>query len=332
MNVTEMKDGPVETEALWYLRRGCAAIRNGNLGNIKPGQVRVRALFSAISRGTESLVFDGAVPEAEWGRMRAPMQEGDFPFPVKYGYQSVGRVIVGPEDMLGHCVFALHPHQTSFDASIDSVTVVPDEIPAARATLAGNMQTALTGLWDARPAPGDHIAVVGGGVVGLLTAWLCAKIPATSVMLVDTNPEREEIARDFGLSFAAPSKARGNNDLVIHASASEAGLETALALAGEEAAIVEMSWYGDRAVKLALGGAFHSRRLRLVASQVGRIPDDHKARWDFARRNETAMRLLADPRLDRLLETPIPFRDLPQRLPDIFKKDSGILCQLVEYG
>ncbi len=332
MNATEMGGGPVETEALWYIRQGCAAIRYGNLGNIKPGELRVRTLFSALSRGTESLVFAGAVPEGEWGRMRAPMQEGDFPFPVKYGYQSVGRVVAGPHDMLGRYVFALHPHQTLFDVSADSVTVVPAEIPAARAVLAGNMQTALTGLWDARPAPGDHIAVVGGGVVGLLTAWLCAKIPAASVTLVDTNPEREQIARNLGLSFATPGNARGNNDLVIHASASEAGLETALALAGEEAAIVEMSWYGDRPVQIGLGGTFHSRRLRLIASQVGRIPDDHKTRWDFARRNETAMRLLDDPCLDGLLEEAIAFHDLPQRLPAIFKKDSGILCQLVEYG
>ncbi|MDJ0930064.1 zinc-binding alcohol dehydrogenase [Breoghania sp.] len=302
------------------------------MGKLPPDHIRVRTIASGISRGTEGLVFAGAVPETEWQRMRAPMQAGDFPFPVKYGYQSVGQVTAGPPEWLGQRVFVLHPHQTLFDAPIDTATLLPDSLPPKRAVLCGNLQTALTAVWDAQPAPGDHIAVVGGGVVGLLTAWLCAQIPATSAELVDINDARAQIARDLGLSFAKPENARRNNDLVIHASAHEAGLATALELAGDEASVVEMSWYRAKPVTVPLGGAFHSRRLKLLASQVGRIPAARRARWDFARRNRTVVSLLDDDRLDALLEEPIGFDDLPEALPRIFEENSGILCQVVDYG
>ncbi|PTW62441.1 threonine dehydrogenase-like Zn-dependent dehydrogenase [Breoghania corrubedonensis] len=321
-----------QAEALWYIGPRCTAIRDETLGKLAPDHIRVETIASGISRGTESLVFAGEVPRAEWQRMRAPMQAGDFPFPVKYGYQSVGRVVSGPSAWFGRSVFVLHPHQTLFDAPVSAATPVPDAVPAKRAVLCGNMQTALTAVWDARPAPGDHISVVGGGVVGLLTAWLCAQIPATSVQLVDVNPARQAIARQLGFAFADPKSARGDNDLVIHASASEAGLETAFALAGDDATVLELSWYGENSIRVALGGAFHSRRLRLAASQVGRIPADHNARWDFARRNAAAMALLDDARLDALLEEPITFHTLPETLPRIFDKNSGVLCQVVDYG
>ncbi|MEI2386285.1 zinc-binding alcohol dehydrogenase [Breoghania sp. JC706] len=324
--------GSTVAEALWYIGARCAAIRQETLGELPPDHIRVETISSGISRGTESLVFAGAVPEEEWQRMRAPMQAGSFPFPVKYGYQSVGRVAAGPSEWIGRTVFVLHPHQTLFDAPVSAATLLPDHIPPTRAVLCGNMQTALTATWDARPAPGDHISVVGGGVIGLLTAWLCAKIPATSVELVDVNGTRARLAEDLGLSFATPDRARADNDLVIHASASEAGLETALSLAGDEALVLEMSWYGEKPVKVPLGGAFHSRRLRIAASQVGRIPADHRARWDFARRNRTAIALLDDARLDGLLEEPIAFRSLPEALPRIFDRQSGVLCQVVDYG
>lgn len=324
-------NGSVETEALWYIGPRRTAIRKATLGPLEPDHIRVRTIASGVSRGTESLVFDGKVPQEEWQRMRAPMQEGDFPFPVKYGYQSVGRVIAGPDDWQDRRVFVLHPHQTLFDTPIASAVPVPRDIPPTRAVLCGNMQTALTAIWDAKAAPGDRIAVVGGGVVGLLIGWLAAQIPAVSVELVDVNRERAPIARNLGLSFAEPGAARGDNDIVFHASASEAGLQSAIALAGEEATVMEMSWYGARAVAIDLGGAFHSRRLKLAASQVGRIPEDHRARWDFARRNETALALLDDARLDGLLERAVDFHALPEAMASIFERTSGVLCQLVTY-
>lgn len=315
--------------ALWYACAGRAEIRDEPLGALAPGAVRVRALHSAISRGTERLVFSGGVPESEFDRMRAPFMAGAFPFPVKYGYAMVGRVQQGT--MQGQTVFALHPHQTVFDVPADAVTPVPDGVPPARAVLAANMETALNGVWDAAPGPADRIAVVGAGVVGALVAYLCGRLPGAQVTLVDVDPSRAELARALGVSFAAPDKAAGECDLVVHASGSAAGLKTALGLAGEEATVLEMSWYGTNDVAAPLGAAFHSRRLRLISSQVGKIAPSHRARWTYARRLTAALELLKDPKLDALLAPSIKFADLPARLPDILSPQGGMLCQLVDY-
>jgi threonine dehydrogenase-like Zn-dependent dehydrogenase len=208
---------------------------------------------------------------------------------------------------------------------------LPDDVPPQRAVLAANMETALNAVWDAAPAPGDRVAVVGAGVVGALVGYLCGGLPGAEVTLVDVNPARAELARRLGLRFAAPDAAPENCDLVVHASGHWAGLATALRLAGEEATVLEMSWYGTGEVPVALGGAFHSRRLRLVSSQVGRVAPSHRARWSHGRRLATALALLADSRLDSLLAPAIDFADLPVRLPAILEPDSGTLCQLIVY-
>jgi len=265
----------------------------------------VRTLFSGISRGTERLVFEGRVPESEYQTMRAPLQAGDFPFPVKYGYSAVGRIEEGPD--AGRIVFALHPHQTRFACPGAMAVPVPSEVPPARAVLAANMETALNIMWDARVQPGDRVAVVGAGTVGALSGYLAARVPGTETCLIDVDPARAALARALGCAFASPDAAPGEADLVIHASATEAGLATALSLAGVEARVVEASWFGTRATTINLGGAFHQRRLRLVGSQVGRIPAHRTARWTHRRRLETALRLLDDPALDALISGESPF-------------------------
>ena len=319
------------TEALWYIGAGRAEIRNELLAEPGLGEVRIRALHSAISRGTERLVLAGRVPTSEFERMRAPFMAGSFPFPVKYGYAMVGRVEGGPAELRDRLVFALHPHQSVFNVPAAAIAPIPDRVPPARAVLAANMETALNAMWDARPAAADRIAVVGAGVVGALVAWLCGRLPGAQVTLVDVEPSRAELARTLGVGFVAPAAASGDCDLVIHASGTAAGLATALGLAGEEATVLELSWYGADEVAVPLGGAFHSRRLRLVSSQVGRVAPSHRARWTLARRLAAALDLLADPRLEALLAPAIKFHDLPTRLPDILAPRSGVLCQLVTY-
>jgi threonine dehydrogenase-like Zn-dependent dehydrogenase len=256
---------------------------------------------------------------------------GSFPFPVKYGYANVGRVEQGPTSLCGRTVFALHPHQDLFTLSADAVTPIPEQLPPHRAVLAANMETALNAMWDAAPTPADRIAVVGGGVVGALVAWLCGRIPGTDVALVDIEPSRAGLARTLGVGFAAPDAAPTDCDLVVHASGTAAGLATALGLAGEEATVLELSWYGTREITIPLGGSFHSRRLKLVSSQVGRVAPSHRPRWTFHRRISAALDLLADPALDALLAPAVEFRTLPSRLPDILASESGVLCQLVAY-
>jgi len=318
-------------EALWYSRPGQAEIRQEALAPPGAGEVRVRALFGAVSRGTEALVLAGRVPESEFERMRAPFMAGNFPFPVKYGYATVGRIEGGPEALRERTVFTLHPHQNFFNIPASAAVVLPENLPPQRAVLAANMETALNAVWDAAPGPADRIAIVGAGVVGSLVAYLCGRLPGADVTLVDINPARAELAQALGVSFARPERAKGDCDLVVHASGNAAGLDTALALAGEEATVLEMSWYGDAPVTALLGGAFHSRRLRLISSQVGQIAPSHRPRWTHGRRLAVALALLTDPRLDALLAPPVAFRDLARRLPDILDAKSGMLCQSITY-
>ncbi|RAI45519.1 dehydrogenase [Rhodoplanes roseus] len=317
--------------ALWYVAPGRAEIREEPLAAPGPDDVVVRALYGAISRGTERLVASGRVPPAEYERMRAPWMGGSFPFAVKYGYSTVGYVEAGRPDLCGRVVFALHPHQTRFVLPAAAVVPVPAAVPARRAVLAANMETALNAVWDASPGPADRIAVVGGGVVGLLVAVLCAGLPGAEVTLVDIAPERAELAHALGLRFAPPEDAPRDCDLVVHASASGAGLATAISLAGTEATVLEMSWYGDGTVAAPLGGAFHSRRLTLKCSQVGQISPARRPRWTYPRRLGAALALLADGRLEALLAPPVRFADLPARMAAILAPAGGVLCPLIDY-
>jgi hypothetical protein len=318
-------------QALWYVRPGVAEIRAETLAPLTPGHVRVRALFGALSRGTEALISAGRVPPSEFERMRAPFMAGSFPFPVKYGYSTVGRVEAGAAALLGKTVFVLHPHQSLFDVPAGAVAVLPEGVPPQRAVLAANMETALNAAWDAAPGPVGRIAVVGAGVVGTLVAYLCAQSPGTDVTLVDINPARAELARQLGVTFAKPDAAPAECDLVVHASATAAGLATALGLAAFEATVLELSWYGDAQVPVPLGGAFHSRRLKLIASQVGHVAPSHRKDWTHRRRLAAAIDMLADARLDALLVPAVAFADLPARLADILDGKSGVLCQLISY-
>ncbi|HEY6257593.1 MAG TPA: zinc-binding alcohol dehydrogenase [Xanthobacteraceae bacterium] len=319
-------------QALWYVGAGRAELRPEKVGEPAAGEVRLRALFGAVSRGTERLVFRGAVPPSQYERMRGPNMAGAFPFPVKYGYATVGRVEAGPSELKDHVVFALHPHQSVFTVAADAVAVVPERVPPARAVLAANMETALNAVWDAAPGPADRIAVVGGGVVGLLVARLCTRIPGAEVTVVDVAPARAELARSLGARFAAPDAAPEDCDLVFHASAHPTGLATALRLAGQETTIVELSWYGAAAAAAPLGEAFHSRRLKLISSQVGEVAPSHRPRWTRARRLAAALELLADPALDGLIAPAIAFEDLPARLTDILREQADARCPLIRYS
>jgi threonine dehydrogenase-like Zn-dependent dehydrogenase len=318
--------------ALWYVGPGRAEIRREVVRAPDPDEVRVRARYGAVSRGTERLVLAGRVPESEYARMGAPHMGGAFPFPVKYGYATVGEVEAGPDGLAGRTVFALYPHQSRFVLPADAVTPVPPDVPARRAVLAANMETALNAVWDAAPGPADRIAVVGAGVVGALVARLCGRIPGTQVTLVDLQPSRAALAQILGVGFASPSAAPAGCDLVFHASASAAGLATALALAGDEATVIELSWYGAGDVAVPLGGAFHSRRMRLVSSQVGKVAPSHRARWTHGRRLAAALALLADPALDSLFAPAVAFADLPQQLPRLLAPESDVLCPVIDYA
>lgn len=317
--------------AFWVTAPGRGEIQDVTLAPPRENEVLVRTSFTGISRGTEALVFAGRVPRSEWTRMRAPFQEGVFPAPVKYGYMNVGVVEVGPLRLRGRLVFSLFPHQTHYVVPAAAVHPLPEDLPARRAVLAANMETAVNGLWDARPHIGDRIAVIGAGTVGCLVAWLASRLAGCRVQIVDVNPSRAEVAAALGVSFATPARAEGDCDLVVHASGSAEGLALALRLAAVEATVLEMSWFGDRTVPLTLGEGFHANRLVIRSSQVGRIPAAQRARWDTARRMRFALDLLREARLDALLTGESRFESLPETMRRLTAGDGQPLCHVVNY-
>jgi len=319
--------------AFWIVEPGKGRIRDEVIAAPAPGELLVRTQFSAISRGTEALIFSGHVPASEHARMRAPFQEGEFPAPVKYGYCSVGVVEDGDPDWIGRRVFALYPHQTRYVIPVRAAHEIPADVPSGRAVLAANMETAVNGCWDANPTRGDRVTVIGAGAVGYLVAWVMRTTVGCEVELMDVNPQREEVARKLKIDFRGPDKARaaGEKSIVVHTSGSESGLRTALNLAAPDGTIVDMSWYGDREVTLPLGEAFHSRRLTIKSSQVGSIPPARRGDWDTRRRMAYALDLLKDPALDALITGESEFDALPDVMPRLLAASGNTLCHRIRY-
>lgn len=317
--------------AFWVVAPGRGELRSEPLSPPRAGEVLVRTLYSAVSRGTEAIVFHGRVPESEYQRMRCPHQVGDFPGPLKYGYCSVGVVEEGPVALRNQTVFCLYPHQSAYVVAEAAVLPLPAGLPAERAVLAANLETAINAVWDAVPRLGDRIAVVGGGVLGCLCAYLLGRHPGVTVELVDVLPERARVARALGVAFAEPSQAQPERDLVLHASSSESGLATSLTLAARESTIVELSWFGNAEVRLPLGGAFHHQRLSLRSSQVGTVSPNARARFDYRARLALALELCQDPALDVLIDAESPFHTLPELMPRLAAAGGGALCHRLRY-
>jgi threonine dehydrogenase-like Zn-dependent dehydrogenase len=318
--------------AFWLRSPGQGEIRPVELPQPGDGDVLVRTLYSGVSRGTEALVFRGDVPESQHAAMRAPFQEGDFPGPVKYGYLNVGVVEEGPAALRGRTVFCLYPHQTRYVVPASAVTPVPDAVPAARAVLAGTVETAVNAVWDAAPLVGDRIAVVGAGMVGACVAKVLAGFPAVRVQLVDVDPARAAVASALGVDFATPDQAVGDCDVVVHASATETGLARSMELLAPEGVVLELSWYGDRRVTLPLGEWFHSRRLVLRGSQVGAVSPARRGRRSHADRLAIALELLADPGFDALITGECLFEELPSVMRQLANGELSALCQRIKYG
>jgi 2-desacetyl-2-hydroxyethyl bacteriochlorophyllide A dehydrogenase len=324
MQVTET------AQALFYTAPGTAELRDVALAPMAPGMVEVRTLFSGLSRGTERLVSAGAVPPSEHARMRAPHQAGDFPFPVKYGYAAVGVVEAGPDALLGRHVFSLYPHQTRFRVPSDAVVPLPDDVPAARAVLGANAETALNAIWDAGVMPGERVLVLGAGLLGCLIAAFLSRIHH-QVDVTDTLPEPGAAVADFPVNFVSIKAIANDYDLVFHTTASAVGLQTAIDALAFEGRVVELSWFGDRPVPLMLGGAFHARRLTIRASQVGHVAPARRATTTHRDRLAEALALLADPRLERLITGEVAFAELPAEIPRLLAPGAGGIATRIRY-
>lgn len=334
MNAETRQNKVVPARALYYVAPQQATLIEEQLFADHDSDMALIAFhtrFTGLSRGTERLVFQGKLPQSEWQRMRAPHQGGDFPFPVKYGYSAVGVVQKGPESLVGQTVFGLFPHQDQVVARADDVIPLPANVPPRRAILGANMETALNGVWDAGVTAGHDVLIIGAGVVGALLGAIASRMPGVRVGMVDVRPERADLARTLGTDFFAPQDAPAGADIIFHTSATEAGLKLALKCAAFEGRIIEMSWFGDRAVTLPLGQDFHSQRLQLISSQVGHVAPSHRARWSRRRRLETALALLEDPRLDALITEEVAFDDLPRELPRLLSPDAPGLATAIRY-
>jgi threonine dehydrogenase-like Zn-dependent dehydrogenase len=321
-----------EAHAFWLREPGVGQIRPVSLPRPGSADVLVRTLRSGVSRGTETLVFRGGVPPSQYAAMRAPFQDGNFPAPVKYGYLNVGVVEDGPSTLRGRTVFCLYPHQTAYVVPAGSVVVVPDDVPPARAVLAGTVETAVNALWDAAPLVGDRITVVGAGMVGCCVARLLARFPGVRVTLVDVDVQRAGIATTLGVEFAAPEDAAGGQDLVVHTSATSAGLQRSLDLLALEGTVLDLSWYGGADVTLSLGGAFHSRRLGIRASQVGSVAPARRGTRTTTDRLALALELLRDPAFDALLTGSSRFEELPDVMARLATGSLPAICHTITYG
>ena len=320
-----------QARSFWIVEPGRGEIRSTPRSELNADEVRVRTLYTALSLGTERLIFRGGVPKSQYEAMRAPYQEGNFPGPLKYGYCNVGVVEEGPDDIKGRTVFCLYPHQDTFVVSAVAVEPLPDALPPKRAVLAANMETAINGLWDAGSLMGCRIAVLGAGVVGCMMAVLASRIPGTDVHLLDIDPGKADVANKLNVAFATPDQHRGNADIVLEATGATEGLETALNLAGFEANVVVMSWYGDAKVPLSLGENFHSRRLKITSSQVSAVAPSHRARWSNRDRLKLALDILKDEIFDHLLTGTSRFEDLPETLAALSSDPSDTLCHIIGY-
>jgi len=329
----------LDAVAFWATGAGEGEFRRETVGVPAEGEVRVRTLWTGVSRGTEALVMRGEVPESEHERMRAPFQSGGFPFPVKYGYLNVGTVVEapavdghGPSALVGSTVFTLYPHQSEFVVPADAVTVVPDGVPAQRAVLAGAVETAVNVLWDARPFLGDRITVVGAGMIGCSIARLAREIPGVEVELVDVDQAKRPVAALLGVGFATPEHPATDRDVVIEASGTQEGLRRALQLAATDGAVIVASWFGSRQVTLDLGADFHARRLSLVSSQVGEVAAGHRGRRTTRQRLELALRLLEDPAFDVLLTGAVPWGGLPEVMASLADGSAAGLCTTIDWS
>lgn len=320
----------MKARAFWVEAPGQGAIREETLHEPSSDEVQVRMLYSGVSRGTESLVFRGGVPQTLAGEMRCPHQAGELTLPVKYGYIAVGEIEAG-RGTVGQAVFCLHPHQTRFVVPAEAVVPLPDDLPPSRAVLAPNLETALNGMWDGDVSASDRVSVIGAGVVGILLAWLLRESGA-DVELVDLNPARAQVAGVLGIPFALSGDAQCQRDTVFHVSGNPAGLRRALELCGNEATVVELSWFGDAQVSLPLGEQFHSRRLTIRSSQVGQIAPSHRGQWTHRKRMEYVLKLLAEhPELEVLIDGQSEFIDLPQTMAHLAEPGCGVLCHRVSY-
>lgn len=302
-------------KALWHLSDSSSVIKATKLPAENSNSCIVKTAYSLISTGTERLVSLGLVPESLHSQMKVPYMQGKFSFPLTYGYSMVGRVISEQSTLFGKLVHFMHPHQDICHVEASSLFEIPENIPATRAGLASNVETALNAIWDSGLSIGDRTLVCGFGMIGALVARLLSFMPGVEVQVLEIDPGRKKKAKEMGFEVVENPE-QEQYDLAFHTSASAGGLQKCIDSVGLEGKIIELSWYGTKSIALQLGGSFHRNRKQLISSQVSIIPKQKSARWDYKRRKETVFELLKNDIFDQHISHIIPFEDTP----DFFQK------------
>ena len=269
----------------------------------------VKSYYSLISNGTEKLVLSGNVPIELQSEMRVNYQKGDFNFPISYGYSVIGEVVKGPQNILGKMVHVMHPHH-EYCAIQDQndLYFLPENIHYQTASLASNIETALTAYWDAQLDEGDLVLIVGYGLIGQLLAEIIKNF-GFKVIIFDIN--QQELIIKNGFDLFNPDNSTSNFNCAFNCSANEKGLQIGIDSVGFEGKIIEMSWYGNQSVNINLGGSFHAKRKKIIASQVSHIPGFMSDEWTFLKRKQLVFKLISQGIFNHILINKVQLEDAP---------------------
>lgn len=311
----------MKNQAIYFISPGQVELREETLPAPAEGQVLVQTLLSAISPGTELLLYRGQFPDGLAVDENIAALAGEFHYPLRYGYSCVGRVLqIGAgvdARWSGRLVFAFNPHESAFLARIENLLPIPENLTPEQAAFLPNMETAINLVMDGRPLIGERVAVVGQGVIGLLTTALLASFPLKSLVTLDRYALRRQASLNLGAHASLDPEAAGfvqnlssllpsGSDLTLELSGSPAALDQAIGLTGFDGRVIIGSWYGQKRASLDLGGRFHRSRIRLISSQVSTIAAELSGRWDKARRFSLAWEMLRTVRPERLVSKRVP--------------------------
>ena len=316
-----------ERSVLYFTAPGQVSVVQTPLDPPAPGEVQVRTLFSAISPGTETMIYRGRFPKDLEVDANLPALSGRFTYPFCYGYASVGQVVASGEAVNpnwdGRPVFAFQPHASYFNADIRQLLAIPADLAPEEAIFLANMETAVNLIMDGQPLIGERALVCGQGIVGLLTTALLARYPLACLVSLEHYDLRRRASESLGvqacLDPGAPDFLKqiedylpDGADLSYELSGTSEALDQIIALTGFSGRVMIGSWYGDQRTSLNLGGAFHRKRLRLVSSQVSTIAPQFSGRWSKARRFEVAWEMIRHVRPARFITHKLPFDQAQQ--------------------
>lgn len=335
----------MRANALFHVAQRRVEVREVDLPAPAAGEVLVRSRCSAISPGTEALIFAGDFPAQAAMDSRIASLDRGFEYPFRYGYALVGEAVaVGPgvdAALVGRMVFAFHPHQDLATVPLADCLPIPDGIAPEAALFLPQVETAANLVLDGAPLLGERVLVFGQGVVGLLAAALLARFPLARLVAVEPLAWRRELARQWGVPEAVDPGDAGQwqallasldgADLLFELSGDMAALDRAIEAAGFGARIVVGSWYGTRSRPVDLGGRFHRNRLRLVSSQVSTLDPVLRGRWDRQRRLDLAWRMLAQLRPEGLVAASYPLARCADAFEAATARRAGIMQVIFEY-